>query len=283
MKAEIKDGRQVAALTVAGSDSGGNAGIQADVRAFHCFGLHACTVVAALTAQNPSGVYAVDVPEPGFVASQLRAVLPVYGIGAAKTGMLATAGIIDAVAAEFAARRDLPLVVDPVMVATSGAKLIADDAASSLSGRLMPLATLATPNLPEAEALAGCGPVRSRSDMVAAARAICRAAGCAVLVKGGHRAGAEAEDLLWTPDSGAWWFSSPVVEAPLSTHGTGCSLSAAIAASVARGSDLRTAVAEGKAYVYGAIANAVRVGREAAVLGFCDPRETLSAIAVSPA
>lgn len=270
------DGRQIAALTIAGSDSGGNAGIQADVRAFHTFGVHACTVVASLTAQNPSGVSGVLVPEPAFIEKQLDAVLPAYAIGAAKTGMLATAPVIECVAARMAARRDIPLVVDPVMVATSGAKLLADDAVATVRSRLLPLATLATPNLPEAEVLTGMA-IRSRADMLAAARRIRDAAGCAVLVKGGHAAGADAADVLVTAD-GAWWFSLPAIEDPASTHGTGCSLSAAIAASLACGRALPDAVAESKAYVYESIRTSLSVGPAATVLGMPDP----AAVAACP-
>lgn len=263
------DGRQVAALTIAGSDSGGNAGIQADVRAFHTFGVHACTVVASLTAQNPSGVAGVVPTEPAFVALQLDAVLPAYTIGAAKTGMLATAPVIEAVASRLAARRDIPLVVDPVMVATSGARLLADEAVATLRARLLPLAALATPNLPEAEALAGMS-IRSRADMLEAGRRLRREAGCAVLVKGGHAAGAAAADVL-VADDGAWWYALPTVEHPASTHGTGCSLSAAIAACLACGLALPEAVARGKAYVHEAIRTSVPVGPAAAVLGMPDP------------
>ena len=271
------DGRQFAALTIAGSDSGGNAGIQADIRAFHTFGVHACTVVASLTAQNPSGVTGVLVPEPAFIGKQLDAVLPAYAIGAAKTGMLATAPVIECVAEHLAARRDIPLVVDPVMVATSGAKLLADDAVATVRSRLLPLATLATPNLPEAEVLAGMT-IRSRTDLLAAARSIRDAAGCAVLVKGGHATGTDAADILVTAD-GAWWYSLPAIIDPASTHGTGCSLSAAIAASLALGRPLSDAVAEGKAYVYEAIRTSLSVGPAATVLGM-PSRKALAACPV---
>jgi len=270
MKPILLDGRQLAALTVAGSDSGGNAGVQADVRAFHTFGLHACTVLAALTAQNPFGVAAVHVPDPAFVAAQLDAVLPVYALGAVKTGMLATREVVLAVVDRLcAAATDIPLVVDPVMVATSGAKLLRDDAAHELVHRLVPLATLVTPNLPEAEVLAGGFAIRSRADMAEAARRIEATTGAGVLVKGGHAADAPAEDLLYTAE-GAWWLSTPVVEHPASTHGTGCSLSAAIAAALARGRSLPDAVADGKAYVYESIRTSLPVGPEATVLGMPD-------------
>ena len=278
----LRAGRQAAALSVAGSDSGGNAGIQADIRAFHAFGVHACTAVAALTAQNPSGVFAVETPAPEFVARQIEAVLSAYSVGAAKTGMLASAPVVRAVAGVFRAAGGAapPLVVDPVMVATSGAPLLASDAASSLRDELLPLAALATPNVPEAEALSGLGRIASAPDMARAARAIAARAGCAVLVKGGHRAGAEADDFLCVPEEGEWWLSAPVVEAPLSTHGTGCSLSAAAAAALARGEMLLAAVAAAKAYVFGAIRAAVPVGPGAAVLGFADPEAALSEISV---
>ena len=146
---------QPCCLTIAGSDSGGNAGVQADLRAFHAFGLHGCTVITALTAQNPRGVRAVHVPPPAFVAEQLDAVFEMYGVKALKTGMLATADVIEAVAEKLAKRPRVKKVIDPVMVATSGAKLLADDAAEALAERLLPLATVITPNLPEAEALLG--------------------------------------------------------------------------------------------------------------------------------
>ena len=281
MKMALLDGRQAAALTVAGSDSGGNAGIQADVRAFHTFGLHACTVLAALTAQNPSGVSAVHVPDADFVAAQLDAVLPAYAIGAAKTGMLATREVIEAVAAKLAAWRGAPVVVDPVMVATSGSKLLRDDAIDAMRSRMLPVAALATPNLPEAEVLAGLA-IRSRADMAEAARRIRAAAGCAVLVKGGHAAESTAEDLL-VCDEGSFVYSSPVVANPASTHGTGCSLSAAIAASLALGRPLPDAVAEGKAYVYEAIRTSLPVGPAATVLGMPDVPDLLRHPAISRA
>jgi hydroxymethylpyrimidine/phosphomethylpyrimidine kinase len=269
----VRDGRQVAALSIAGSDSGGNAGLQAAVRAFHTFGLHACTVVAALTAQNPFGVAGVVVPDTDFLAKQLDAVLPVYGIGALKTGMLATREVIEGVAGRLGAVPALPKVVDPVMVATSGAKLLAEDAIGAVRDTLLPLATIATPNLPEAEVLLG-RPIRSRDDMLAAARVLHDAYGAAFLVKGGHSAQSVAEDILVT-DEGAWWYASPVIEHPASTHGTGCSLSAAIAASLALGRPLPEAVREGKAYVYEAIRTSLPVGERATVLGMPEDASVL--------
>ena len=283
MRPALAGGRLAAALSVAGSDSGGNAGIQADVRAFHAFGVHACTAVAALTAQNPSGVLGVEPVPPEFVALQLRAVLPAYAPAAAKTGMLATGDVVRAVASCFrdAGRAAPALVVDPVLVATSGASLADGGAAAALRDSLLPLAALATPNVPEAEALSGLGRIGSPSGMEAAARAIAAKAGCAVLVKGGHRAGAEADDFLLDPASGsAWWLSAPVVARPLSTHGTGCSLSAAAAAALARGADLLEAVVAAKAYVLAAIRASVPVGPDAAVLGFADPAACAGEVSV---
>lgn len=270
---QIRDGRQVAALTIAGSDSGGNAGVQADVRAFHVFGLHACTVFTSLTAQNPSGVSGVLVPDTGFLEKQLDAVLPVYSIGALKTGMLATAEVIRCVASKLRNHPRIPIVVDPVMVATSGAKLLADEAIGTLRADLLPLARLATPNIPEAEILSG-RTIRSVGDMLEAARAIRDAAGCAVLLKGGHHIGHEdgdrgeflAKDIL-VCDDGTFRFSSPAIPHPASTHGTGCSLSAAIAAALALGHSLPEAVRDGKAYVYESIRTSLSVGPSATVLG----------------
>ncbi len=257
--------RRPAALTVAGSDSGGNAGIQADLRAFHVFGVHGCTAIAALTAQNPWGVAAVQGVSPDFLAKQLDAVLPHYAIGAAKTGMLATAGLIEAVAERFARYPALAKVVDPVMVATSGARLLEPDAVVALRERLLPLASLITPNLPEAEVLLDRS-VRGLAAAAEAARALHGRFGCAVLVKGGHDTENRARDVLFDGVE-TMVLETPAVAEPLSTHGTGCSLSAAITAALACGADLREAVIAGKAYVYEAIRTGVRVGDRATVLG----------------
>ncbi len=268
MRLDASGEKQVSALTIAGSDSGGNAGIQADIRAFHTFGLHACTVVTALTAQNPYGVRAVMIPEAAFIGDQMDAVLEEYDILALKTGMLATAEVIEVVSARLAKRPDIKKVIDPVMIATSGAKLLRDDAIEAMKQKLLPLATLMTPNIPEAEVILG-RTISSREAMATAAIDLYRNFGCSALVKGGHLCGGEAEDVL-CDGSALIWYSTPIISNPLSTHGTGCSLSAAIAASLACGRDLRTAVAEGKAYVYESIRSGVRVGPRATVLGFPD-------------
>ena len=249
-------------LTVAGSDSGGNAGVQADLRVFHDYGIHGCTVFAALTAQNPSGVSAIHSVPTDFVAAQLDAVLGVYDIRALKTGMLGDAVVIEAVAGRLSSHPEIAKVVDPVMIATSGAKLIADDAIDALKSRLLPLATLITPNIPEAAEL--CGREAAPDEL---ARELFETYGCAVLVKGGHSPGADAVDVLC--DGGEIReFTMPWVRNPVSTHGTGCSLAAAVAAELALGCSLADAVAGAKRYVHAAIAGSHLVGPDCGVLGF---------------
>lgn len=259
-------------LTIAGSDSGGNAGVQADLRAFHAYGLHGCTVFAALTAQNPFGVSAIHRVPAEFVVAQLKAVLGVYNIRALKTGMLAEPDVIEAVAECLASHAEIAKVIDPVMVATSGARLISDSAVEALKTRLLPQATLMTPNLPEAEALCGhpIEPNLQRAGDAAHAKELARELhgryGCAVLVKGGHGSGASAVDVLY---DGVDFreFSMPWVEDPVSTHGTGCSLAAALAAELTLGHDIVASVAGAKAYVHKAIAGSFFVGEGCGVLG----------------
>lgn len=260
-------------LTVAGSDSGGNAGVQADLRAFHAYGLHGCTVFAALTAQNPSGVSAIHPVDAAFVAAQLDAVLGVYAIRALKTGMLARAEVIETVADRLADHPEILRVVDPVMVATSGARLIDESAVEALKRRLLPSATLITPNLPEAEALVAD---RAPSDANRAAdadraetlaRALHDRFGAAVLVKGGHGRGAAAVDVLFDGRA-AFRFAMPWIASPVSTHGTGCSLAAALAAELALGRPLADAVRGAKDYVFRAIRDSYLVGEGCGVLGF---------------
>ena len=252
-------------LTVAGSDSGGNAGVQADLRAFHAYGVHGCTVFSALTAQNPSGVSGVLPVPPDFVAAQLDAVLGAYPVAAAKTGMFAEPEAVAAVAERFAAHRGIALVVDPVMVATSGAALADAPAIEAVKRLLMPLATVITPNIPEAEALCGAPPGAVPQDGLA--RRLYGLFGVPVLVKGGHLAGGEAEDCLFDGRE-LLHFSLPRIVNPASTHGTGCSLAAAIAAELALGRPLPDAVAGAKAYVRDAIASSAEMAPGCAVLGF---------------
>jgi hydroxymethylpyrimidine/phosphomethylpyrimidine kinase len=242
----------VYALTCAGSDPSGGAGVQVDLRTFAALETWGLSAITALTAQTPSAVRAAVPVDPALVTAQLEALLEAFPVGAAKTGMLATAAVCTAVA--DALPDDLPLVVDPVMAATSGGRLLDPDAVSVLVERLLPRAALLTPNLGEAAALVG-RPVRTIDEMREAAELLRGLGAAAVLVKGGHGAGPEAVDLL-VDDDGAFPFVGP--RYPWDTHGSGCCLSAAIAARLAQGADLRTAVRDGKAVVTAAIAGAVR-------------------------
>ena len=246
------------ALTIAGSDSGGGAGIQADLKTFSAFRVFGMSVITAVTAQNSLGVQGVENLPPAFVALQLRSVLEDFGADAAKCGMLSTAPIIDAVSATLLERPVEKLVVDPVMVAKSGDPLLQPDARKALADRILPLALVVTPNLPEAEALAGI-PVTGRSDMEEAARRIHLLGPRYVLVKGGHLKGGDAVDLLWNGRSFTE-FTAPRVDSP-NTHGTGCTFSAAIAAGLARGQALGDSIRSAKAYVTRAIREGFTAGQ----------------------
>ncbi len=261
------------ALTIAGSDSGGNAGIQADLRAFHAMGVHGCTAITALTAQNPEGVKGVQQASAAMLGLQLDAILDCYNVAALKTGMLANAELIAMTADKLSSYPAIVKVIDPVMVASSGARLLANDAVATLRERLLPLATVITPNLPEAEALLETR-VGSADAAAEAARALAARYGCAVLLKGGHDETQPARDWLALPAERRQGggvrlleISTPAIAAPLSTHGTGCTLSAAIAAALAKGRGVLEAAIEGKAFVYEAIRVGRRVGLRATVLG----------------
>ena len=261
-------------LTIAGSDSGGNAGVQADLRAFHGYGLHGCTVFAALTAQNPTTVTAIHPVPADFVAAQLDAVLGVYAIRGLKTGMLADPAAIEVIADRLAAHPEIAKVIDPVMVATSGVRLVPEATTAAIVKRLLPLATLITPNLPEAEILCGravTDPNAERAGSADHARDLAHQLydtyGCAVLVKGGHGTGASATDVLFDGKAFAE-FALPWIPNPVSTHGTGCTLAAALAAELALGHDVATAVKGAKDYVHRAIATSYQVGPACGVLGF---------------
>jgi len=244
-------------LTIAGSDSSAGAGIQADLKTFAALGVYGTCAITAITAQNTLGVSAVQEMPPGIVAAQIDAVVTDIRPDAVKTGMLASAPIIEVVAAK-AREYGLPnLVVDPVMVAKSGDRLLREDAVAALRELLLPLATVVTPNLPEAEALTG-RPVRSGENVRRAAEEIVRLGARAVVVKGGHRESAEAIDVLY--DGKAFReYSAPRVETT-STHGTGCTFASAIAACLARGMPLADAVAEAKAYLTEALRRAYPIG-----------------------
>jgi hydroxymethylpyrimidine/phosphomethylpyrimidine kinase len=248
------------ALTIAGSDSGGGAGIQADLKTFAALGVWGMSAVTSVTVQSTTGVAGVaDVP-PSVVGEQIRAVLGDIGADAAKTGMLSNAEIIDQVAASLAAHPVPNLVVDPVFVSKHGDPLLRADAVQALRGLILPLASLVTPNLPEAAGLAGLRSVESRGDMRLAADAILAIGAGAVLVKGGHLAGDRAADLLALGDGSVEWIDGPRIDTP-HTHGTGCTLSAAIAAFAARGMSLRGAVIAGKAFVTEAIRHGLAIGQ----------------------
>ena len=246
------------ALTIAGSDSGGGAGIQADLKTFQALGVYGMSAITAVTVQNTKGVSGYEELSPETVADQVRAVVTDIGVDAAKTGMLASAPIVEAVAEVLAELRVPNLVVDPVSVSKHGHPLLAEDAVGALRSSILPLATLVTPNLPEAALLAGF-PVQDRQEMERAGRAILDLGPDAVLVKGGHLEGPEATDLLVT-DEGIEEIVSERIETP-HTHGTGCVLSAAIASSLARGQDLRASVRKGKAFVTEAVRAHLEIGQ----------------------
>jgi len=239
------------ALTIAGSDSSGGAGIQADLKTFSAFGVYGASVITALTAQNTRGVTAVEPVTPAFVVAQIGAVLGDLEVGAIKTGMLANAAIVEAVAGALRGGERRPLVVDPVMVATSGDSLLSPDAVEAVRRELLPLATLLTPNLPEAARLLQTGEAASEAEAVAQARALRGLGSAAVLLKGGHGGGDTAVDIL-CDDGGIRRFARPRIDTP-HTHGTGCTLSAAIAALLAQGAGLAEAVERAKTYVWQAL------------------------------
>ena len=245
------------ALTIAGSDSGGGAGIQADLKTFSAFRVFGTSVLTALTAQNSLGVHGVfDVP-PEFVARQIDAVLSDIGADAVKIGMLSAAPIIRAVAGRLSAHRRRPVVLDPVMIAKSGDPLLQPEARAALIADVLPLAEIVTPNLHEAAALADMA-VATEADMEEAARRIQALGPRNVLVKGGHLKDA-ATDILWD-GQGFRSYTAPRLDSP-HTHGTGCTLSAAIAAGLARGRSLGDAIEEAKRYVTAAIAGGFQAGR----------------------
>ncbi len=238
-------------LTIAGSDSGGGAGIQADIKAISANGCYALSVITALTAQNTTGVLGIHPVPARFVRQQLDAVLSDIGADVVKIGMLFSSELIAVVADSLAAYNITNIVLDPVMVATSGAALLAGDAVSALQQRLIPAATLLTPNLPEAEILLN-RKIDKNSDLQEAARQLCHSGCRNVLIKGGHFADS-ADDFLWLgEEERAIRLPSPRIDTG-NTHGTGCTLSAAIAAFLARGLSLERAVAAGKEYITGAI------------------------------
>lgn len=245
------------ALTIAGSDSGGGAGIQADLKTFAALGVYGASAITALTAQNTRTVAAIhDVPAE-FVAAQIGAVLDDLDVAAIKIGMLASAQIIEAVADALAGWRG-PLVLDPVMVAKSGDALLREDAVAALKERLLPRADLLTPNLPEAARLLGCDRAEAITAMEEQGRCLIALGARAVLMKGGHAGGDRVTDLLITADEEVRRIEAPRIATP-NTHGTGCTLSSAIAAHLARGFGLAEAVEGAHAYTHAAIEAADRL------------------------
>ena len=244
------------ALTIAGSDSSGGAGIQADIKTMTANGVYAMSAITALTAQNTTGVTGIFETTPDFLAKQLDAVFTDIFPDAVKIGMVSSAELIEVIAEKLRFYGAKNIVVDPVMVATSGSKLLRDDAVKALTEQLLPMADLLTPNIPEAEILSG----RSISDaagMEAAARYISETYHCSVLCKGGHQVH-DADDLLWRNGSGKW-FRGRRIQNP-NTHGTGCTLSSAIASNLAKGYDLDTSVERAKVYISGALSAMLDLG-----------------------
>ena len=245
-------------LSIAGSDSGGGAGIQADLKTFSAFGVFGMTAITAVTIQNTLGVRGFEALSPATVGEQIRAVATDIGVDAAKTGMLANAAIVEAVAAAVTDTGVAPLVVDPVFVSKHGHRLLEEDAVGALRDLILPIAALVTPNLPEAAGLSGI-PVETRDDMRRAADAIRTLGVPAVLVKGGHLEHDRAADLL-VHEGGEEWLEAERVDTP-HTHGTGCALSAAVAARLALGDDVPEAVRAAKAFVTRSIRHALALGR----------------------
>ncbi|MBO6208633.1 MAG: bifunctional hydroxymethylpyrimidine kinase/phosphomethylpyrimidine kinase [Lachnospiraceae bacterium] len=245
------------ALTIAGSDSGGGAGIQADLKTMTMNGVFGMSAITALTAQNTTGVTGIMEVTPEFLEQQLDTVFTDIYPDAVKTGMVSSTELIKVIARKLKQYDAKNIVVDPVMVATSGAKLISDDAIDTLKEYLLPLATVITPNIPEAEVLSE-KKIASEEDMVIAAKDIYEKYGCAVLCKGGHQIN-DANDLLYD-EKGPQWFYGKRICNP-NTHGTGCTLSSAIASNLAKGKTMEEAVKDAKDYISGALAAMLDLGK----------------------
>ncbi|MGO4220665.1 bifunctional hydroxymethylpyrimidine kinase/phosphomethylpyrimidine kinase [Lysobacter sp. TAF61] len=250
--------RPLCALTIAGSDSGGGAGIQADLKTFAAHRVHGLSAIAALTAQHTRGVTAVEVPDTGFLRAQIDACFDDFAIGAVKLGMLANARVIDAVADALEHYRPAQVVLDPVMVSTSGARLLETSALDALRTRLIPLASLITPNLPEAELLLG-QPIDDVAAMHAAIEQLHRLGARAVLLKGGHLPGnGDVIDLYSGGDGAVRSMAHPRLQ--LEAHGTGCTLASAVAANLCLGHDLGESCAAAAEYVHRALLRGYRPG-----------------------
>ena len=252
-------------LTIAGSDCSGGAGIQADLKTIAAHKMYGMSAITALTAQNTTGVYGILESTPEFLANQLDCIFTDIFPDAVKIGMVSSAPLIRIIAQKLGQYAPKNIVVDPVMISTSGSKLLADDAAGELCQQLLPLATLLTPNLPEAEALSGLR-ICSEEDMIAAAQKIAQIYPCAILVKGGHF-GSSADDLLYLSGE-CHWFRSARIQTK-NTHGTGCTLSSAIACNLAAGGSLPDSVLHAKKYVGGALADGLNLGAGNGPLNHC--------------
>ncbi len=245
------------ALTIAGSDSSGGAGIQADLKTMIANGVYAMTAITALTAQNTTGVQGIFEVTPEFLEQQIDSVFTDIRPDAVKIGMVSSVGLIESIAKKLKQYEAENIVVDPVMVATSGSRLISEDAIGALKELLLPMATVLTPNIPETEVLSEME-VKTADDMIAAAKYISETYHCALLCKGGHQLN-DANDLLYR-NGDYKWFNGKRIDNP-NTHGTGCTLSSAIASNLAKGYDLDTAVERAKAYISGALAAMLDLGQ----------------------
>ena len=244
-------------LTIAGSDSSGGAGIQADIKTMMANGVYAMSAITALTAQNTTGVTGIMEVTPEFLGEQLDSIFTDIFPDSVKIGMVSSGGLIHKIAVKLTSYHANNIVLDPVMVATSGSKLISDDAINTLKDTLIPLADIITPNIPEAEVLAEVS-ISSKEDMELAAEKIHEAYGCAVLLKGGHRLN-DANDFLCY-QNGRQWFMGRRIDNP-NTHGTGCTLSSAIASNLAKGYDIPESVERAKNYISGALAAMLDLGK----------------------
>lgn len=245
------------ALTIAGSDSSGGAGIQADIKTMTANGVYAMSAITALTAQNTTGVTGISEVTTEFLQKQIDAVFEDIRPDAVKTGMLSSAELIEVIAERLSFYKAEKIVVDPVMVSTSGSRLLAEDAVETLKTKLLPLAALITPNIPEAEVLSGVE-IKNTDDMITAAALIGKKYNCAVLLKGGHSIN-DANDLLCFGGE-LKWFEGSRIDNP-NTHGTGCTLSSAIAANLAKGHSLELSVQRAKDYISGALAAGLDLGK----------------------
>lgn len=243
------------ALTIAGSDSSGGAGIQADIKTMTANGVYAMSAITALTAQNTVGVTSIMEVTREFLAEQLDSVFTDIYPDAVKTGMVANEKLIETIADKLIQYKVKNIVVDPVMVSTSGTRLISESAVETLKERLLPISTVITPNIPEAEVISGMN-IKNKEDMINAAKHIYEKYGCAVLLKGGHRIN-DANDVLY--DGKLTWYEGKRIDNP-NTHGTGCTLSSAIASNLAKGFTLEQSINRAKKYISGALADMLDLG-----------------------